>query len=105
MRRNLHFVVPSTALRLVQDDKGSGGGASSLAEYRWGSGQAQHLFCARCGITSFYRPRSNPDGWAVTFACLDPGTVSSVEVQRFDGQHWEDFIEGQGAAIKGSSTA
>ena len=25
---------------------------------------AQHLFCKRCGICPFYRPRSNPDGYA-----------------------------------------
>lgn len=25
---------------------------------------AKHLFCKRCGICAFYRPRSNPDGYA-----------------------------------------
>eukprot|EP00965_Chrysotila_dentata_P253398 6211216-Pleurochrysis_carterae.AAC.2 len=38
-------------------------------------------FCTRrCGISPFYCPRSNPDGHAVTFQCLDAGTVSAVEV-------------------------
>jgi len=97
MRRNLHFVVPAEELRITADS-----GTGSLAEYRWGSGTAQHLFCARCGISPFYKPRSNPDGWAITFQCLDPGTVSGVETKRFDGRHWEEFIDGEGAAIKSS---
>ena len=103
MRRNLHFVVPRLSLRLIEDEAGGDHGCSQLAEYRWGSGVARHLFCARCGISPFYTPRSNPDGWAVTFQCLDAGTVEDVEVRFFDGQHWEDFIEAGGAAIKGFS--
>ena len=45
----------------------------------------------------------NPDGWAITFPCIDGGTVSSVEVRQFDGLNWEAFYEGQGAAIKAFS--
>ena len=31
--------------------------------------------CAQtCGITSFYRPRSNPTGYAVTAACITSPT-------------------------------
>ena len=82
MRRNLHLVVPKGALRLTDGVDGQYG-ESQLAEYRWGSGVARHLFCARCGISPFYAPRSNPDGWAITFPCLDAGTVSSVEVRTF----------------------
>lgn len=67
-----------------------------LAEYRWGTGTARHFFCARCGISPCYVPRSNPNGWGVTFHCLEGGTVSSVDVKYFDGIHWEDFIEGSG---------
>ena len=47
-------------------------------------------------MSPFYRPRSNPDGWAVTFQCLDPGTVSAVEVRRFNGLNWEAFVEASG---------
>jgi hypothetical protein len=93
MRRNIHFVVPKEALKVIQ-------GESSLAEYRWGTGTARHLFCARCGITPFYVPRSNPDGYGVTFQCLDGGTVTAVEVRRFDGLNWEKCYAGSGAAIK-----
>lgn len=105
MRRNIHFVVPKTALRLVEHGAYGKGGANALAEYRWGSGTARHLFCATCGVCPFYQPRSNPDGWAVTFQCVDGGTVSSVEVRRFDGLNWEAYYAGQGAAIKEFSKA
>ncbi|GMJ11903.1 hypothetical protein like AT5G16940 [Hibiscus trionum] len=46
-----------------------------------------------CGITSFYTPRSNPDGIAVTLKCLDPGTLSHVEIRHADGKNWEKFFE------------
>ena len=99
MRRNAHFVVPAGALELIRDVRG-GSEQPPLAEYRWGTGVARHLFCARCGISPFYRPRSNPDGWAVTFACLDAGSVAAVEVRTFDGVHWEECIDGDGASIR-----
>eukprot|EP00241_Pyramimonas_parkeae_P024126 CAMPEP_0114307684 /NCGR_PEP_ID=MMETSP0059-20121206/17603_1 /TAXON_ID=36894 /ORGANISM="Pyramimonas parkeae, Strain CCMP726" /LENGTH=67 /DNA_ID=CAMNT_0001431169 /DNA_START=1089 /DNA_END=1292 /DNA_ORIENTATION=- len=57
---------------------------------------AKHLFCSNCGVCSHYIPRSNPNGYGVTVHCLDPGTVSEVQVKKFDGEHWEDFIEGSG---------
>ena len=98
MRRNLHFVVPADHLKLIRDERGGDGGAGALAEYRFGTGTARHLFCARCGITPFYRARSNPSGWAVTFQCLDAGTVSSVEVRHFDGVHWEECYASSGIA-------
>ena len=95
MRRNVHFVVPKDKLELVDES-----GWSRLAEYRWGTGASRHLFCARCGITPFYVPRSNPDGWGVSFQCIAGGTISSVEVKRFDGLNWEECYAGQGAEIK-----
>jgi len=103
MRRNIHFVVPAGALKFIVDERGGEGGAEALAEYRWGTGVARHYFCSRCGVTPFYKPRSNPDGWAVTFQCLDGGTANEVEVRRFDGVHWEDFIEAEGKAIRAFS--
>ena len=35
-----------------------------------------------------------PNGWQ----CLDPGTVSGVEVRRFNGRNWEATIEASGIA-------
>ncbi len=40
-------------------------------------------------VPSFYVPRSNPDGVAVTVSCINSTTVLSVTVKSFDGQNWE----------------
>ncbi|QPC99530.1 GFA family protein [Qipengyuania soli] len=64
-------------------------GGDALTSYKFGTGKADHLFCSTCGIKSFYRPRSHPDGWSVNFNCLDrPGQIAVNEVP-FDGRNWE----------------
>lgn len=73
----LHLIVPKSRLRLLQ-------GADVLTEYRFNTGTARHLFCSRCGVKSFYVPRSNPDGWSVNARCIDPATIERVEVELFD---------------------
>jgi len=78
----LHLIVPAGRFRLLR-------GADSLATYTFNTGTARHLFCRRCGIKSFYVPRSNPDGYSVNVRCLDPATVEHVEIEPFDGRHWE----------------
>jgi hypothetical protein len=77
-----HLIVPAGRFRLVK-------GTEALATYTFNTGTAQHLFCRRCGIKSFYVPRSNPDGYSVNARCLDPATIASVEVEPFDGRNWE----------------
>ena len=83
MKRNTHFIVPSSNFKL--DDTSE----SHLSTYQFGTKKAKHLFCRHCGICSFYIPRSNPDGVAVTVHCLDEGTVKTVEMKQFDGKNWE----------------
>ncbi len=73
----LHLIVPRSRFRLLQ-------GADQLTEYRFNTGAARHLFCSRCGVKSFYVPRSNPDGYSVNVRCLKPQTIEQVEVQLFD---------------------
>ena len=73
----LHLIVPATRFRLLS-------GAEDLAEYRFNTGAARHLFCRHCGIRSFYVPRSHPDGYSINARCLDPGTVASMHVSAFD---------------------
>lgn len=53
-------------------------------------------------MTPFYVPRSNPDGYAITAACIKPGTAQSITVKQFDGINWEQTI--QTSAITGMST-
>jgi hypothetical protein len=73
----LHLIVPRNRLRLLR-------GADALTDYRFNTGTAQHLFCRRCGVKSFYVPRSNPDGYSVNLRCLDRATVTEVTVEPFD---------------------
>jgi hypothetical protein len=78
----LHLIVPATRFRLLA-------GTEALAEYRFGTGVARHFFCNRCGIKSFYVPRSNPDGISVNVRCVDEGCFEAVEIETFDGRNWE----------------
>lgn len=73
----LHLIVPRSRFRLLS-------GADALVEYRFNTGAARHLFCRKCGVKSFYVPRSNPDGYSVNVRCLDPSTVEAVDVRLFD---------------------
>ena len=83
----LHLIVPKNRFQLLQ-------GKDDLAEYRFGTGVAKHLFCRHCGVKGFYRPRSNPDGIDVNVRCLDPGTVTSLTIEPFDGRNaWEAQAE------------
>jgi len=81
----LHLVVPRSRFRLVA-------GAESLTSYRFNTGVAEHLFCAICGVKSFYVPRSHPEGYSVNARCLDPGTVRECRVRTFDGANWEEHV-------------
>ena len=82
----LHLIVPGSRFRLLS-------GEEILAEYRFNTGVARHLFCTICGIKSFYIPRSNPDGFSVNLNCLNRSEFSSVTIEPFDGQNWEQEAE------------
>lgn len=73
----LHLIVPADRFRLLQ-------GGDALTDYRFGTGTARHLFCAHCGVKSFYVPRSHPDGWSVNARCLDGVALEAIEVMPFD---------------------
>ncbi len=68
-------------------------GEANLAEYRFNTGTARHLFCKSCGVKAFYVPRSHPDGWSVNVNCIDPQTIQGKTVSEFDGANWEDNID------------
>jgi hypothetical protein len=78
----LHLIVPKSAFRLIK-------GEDSLTTYNFNTGVAQHYFCSRCGVRSFYIPRSNPDGYDVNVRCLTP-QPKTVLIGSFDGQNWEE---------------
>ena len=82
-KQNRHFIVPATMFELVGDS------ASHLTTYRFNTQQAEHTFCQNCGVQSFYRPRSNPDGYGVMPHCIDSPTIVSVKHMTFNGREWE----------------
>ena len=86
MRRNLHFIIPSSQLDIVRDEW-----IEATSEYLWGTKVAKRRFCKFCGILPFYTPRSNPDGVAITLACVDWGNDEKPEIltKHFDGVHWD----------------
>ena len=79
---NIHVIAPASRFRLLS-------GADQLTEYTFNTGGAKHRFCKTCGVKSFYVPRSNPDGYAVTWRCLDDWMDLNVTICPFDGQNWE----------------
>jgi hypothetical protein len=78
----IHIIVPESRFRITK-------GAERLSEYTFNTRVAKHLFCSECGVKSFYRPRSNPDGWSVNARCLDTTEGLDLRIEAFDGQNWE----------------
>ena len=76
-----HLIIPKSKFTLLA-------GQEQLSTYNFGTGIAQHTFCAVCGIKPFYTPRSNPDGIDVNANCLSPKPLS-LTIKTFDGEHWE----------------
>jgi hypothetical protein len=76
----VHIMVPHEEFWLEQ-------GAEMLTSYRFGTGAAEHLFCAICGVKSFYQPRSHPESWSVNANCLDEPV--ELIIGEFDGQNWD----------------
>ena len=78
----VHIIAPESRFKVTK-------GAEALTSYRFNTGVADHLFCSVCGVKSFYRPRSNPDGWSVNARCLDSIEGVDLAVEAFDGRNWE----------------
>nr|XP_042139294.1 centromere protein V [Peromyscus maniculatus bairdii] len=85
-KQNRHFIVPASRFKLLK-------GAESITTYTFNTHKAQHTFCKRCGVQSFYTPRSNPGGFGIAPHCLDEGTVRSVVTEEFNGSDWERAIK------------
>lgn len=86
MRGNVHFIIPSSQLDIVREEW-----IEATTEYLWGTKVAKRRFCKSCGILPFYTPRSNPDGVAITLACVDWGNENKPEIltEHFDGVNWD----------------
>jgi hypothetical protein len=78
----IHIIVPESRFHLKK-------GEGAITTYTFNTGVAKHTFCSVCGVKSFYRPRSNPDGWSVNARCLDEADQVTITVEPFDGRNWE----------------
>ncbi len=77
----IHIMVPHGDFTLED-------GGDALTSYRFGTGAAEHLFCSKCGVKSFYQPRSHPQSWSVNANCLEE--PAELIVDWFDGRNWEE---------------
>jgi hypothetical protein len=85
----LHLIVTADKFTLLQ-------GEDALTTYQFNTETAKHLFCKHCGIHSFYRPRSHPDGFSVNLRCLDGldgHLLSQFQIIPFDGKNWEENVK------------
>lgn len=78
----IHSLVPDADFELLSGDE-------VLTKYTFNTHVAQHLFCSRCGIHSFGRPRSQPDKISINLRCLDDDLLEQFEIDHFDGENWE----------------
>lgn len=78
----LHLIVDRDKFKLLTPEE-------NIQTYTFNTRIAQHYFCKRCGVKSFYVPRSHPDQYSVNVRCLDEGTFEPEEIIDFDGQNWE----------------
>jgi hypothetical protein len=78
----IHAIVPDRDFKLLS-------GHENLSSYKFNTNVADHVFCKICGIKSFYRPRSNPDGWSINLNCVENADALGFEIEPFDGINWE----------------
>ena len=64
-------------------------GPRGLADTR----TAEHYFCETCGVQSFYRPRSHPEGVSVNARCLEGVDLKTLEIEAFDGENWQAAVD------------
>jgi hypothetical protein len=86
-----HLIIPSERFALVS-------GTEQLSEYRFRTKSARHLFCSRCGVKSFYVPRSHPDGYSLNVRCIDSPENFRLEISEFDGRNWSESASRLGAS-------
>lgn len=72
MKKNAHFIIPAQDFHLSPESE------DAITTYSFNTKVAKHKFCKHCGVQAFYHPRSNPDGIAVTLACIPSDQVLSL---------------------------
>ncbi|ETO27945.1 carbon-sulfur lyase [Reticulomyxa filosa] len=83
MKGNFHTIIPKSKFKLLSDP-------SNLTTYTFNTKQAKHMFCKKCGVQSFYHPRSNPDGIGIQVYCIQSKTIKNITFATYNGLNWED---------------
>lgn len=78
----LHLIVPHAGFELLTPRE-------EMNSYRFGTGAAEHMFCATCGVKAYYQPRSHADAYSVNWRCLDDDHGLTPTIRIFDGRNWE----------------
>ncbi len=79
----IHHFIPHDNFTLLT-------GKDMLTSYRFGSGEADHLFCKKCGVKSFYQPRSHPDCYSINLNILQGSEKIETNIIPFNGRNWEE---------------
>lgn len=74
-----HTLAPD-ALQINDND-------GTLSEYQFGSFEAKHFFCSRCGIYTFHQTKRALGQYRVNLACIDEIDALALPVEVFDGKH------------------
>lgn len=82
----LHLIVEAEQFDLLS-------GEDALQEYRFNTETAVHKFCSKCGVHSFYHPRSHPDGVDINLRCVDEISLDDLHIEDFDGRRWETNVD------------
>eukprot|EP01084_Bolivina_argentea_P220845 374187_1 len=93
---NLHMIIPQERFKLLSNP-------SLLTTYTFNTHKAKHKFCKKCGVQSFYHPRSNPDGIGIQIYSIKPGTIKNIEIKTFGGKNWEKAYDELQAVIGSQS--
>lgn len=81
----IHLIVDKDQFVLLS-------GEDDITTYSFNTHTAKHKFCKKCGVKSFYIPRSHPDGISVNINSLDQSTITSIDYKNFDGKNWEKDV-------------
>jgi len=55
--------------------------------YQWGTGQARHYFCPKCGVAVLRNPRTAPETkFSVNVRSLAGVDPSKLKITQFDGR-------------------
>ncbi|GFW99858.1 centromere protein V [Trichonephila clavipes] len=69
------FIVSQGNFELLQ-------GKDDLIEYTFNTEEAKHLFCKTCGVQSFYKPRSNPEGIKKLVCCATDSALTMTNITK-----------------------